>query len=104
MSWVDATSASLPEGTVVTVTDGPTTAAVVRAEGGVWHAVDVWCTHAECPLTDGWVEGASIRCACHGALFELATGEPLDGPALEAVRVYATRVVEGRVEVELTDG
>ena len=100
MSWVDASEASLPDGTVVAVEAGGTLVALARA-GGAWHAVEAWCTHAECPLTDGWVDDAAIRCACHGSLFDLATGEVLEGPAEEPVRVFATRVAGVRVEVEL---
>ena len=69
--------------------------------GGAWHAVETWCTHAECPLSDGWVEGGAIRCACHGSLFDLATGDVLEGPAEEPVRVFPTRVAGDRVEIEL---
>ncbi|MGL6279259.1 MAG: Rieske (2Fe-2S) protein [Gaiella sp.] len=101
MTWVDAADAAAPAGTLVDLRRGEVLVAVARAEGGGWHALDAWCTHAECPLTDGWVEGDALRCACHAALFELATGEPLEGPAEEPVRVYPTRVLDGRVEVEL---
>lgn len=100
MTWVDATAAALPDGTLVALRAGDELIAVGRA-GGVWHALDGWCTHAECPLTDGWLEDAALRCACHAALFDLATGTPLEGPADDPVRVYPTRVVDGRVEVEL---
>ena len=100
MTWVDAAEASLPVDSVTAVEAGGTLVALARAGGG-WHAVEAWCTHAECPLSDGWVEGTAIRCPCHGTLFDLATGEPLEGPAEEPVRVFATRVVEGRVEIEL---
>jgi nitrite reductase/ring-hydroxylating ferredoxin subunit len=100
MTWVDAAEASLPVDSVIAVEAGGTLVALARTGGG-WHAVEAWCTHAECPLTDGWVEGTAIRCACHGTLFDLATGKPLEGPADEPVRVFATRVVEGRVEIEL---
>ena len=100
MSWVDATAAELPDGTLVSVSAGAVTAAVARAEGA-WHAIDGWCTHAECPLGDGWIEGNAVRCACHGALFDLATGAALEGPADEPVLVYPTRVVGDRVEVDL---
>jgi 3-phenylpropionate/trans-cinnamate dioxygenase ferredoxin component len=100
LTWVDATSASLPDGTLVAVSAAGSMVAVARA-AGAWHAVDAWCTHAECPLTDGWLEEAAVRCACHGALFDLATGEALEGPAVEPVAVYATRVTEGRVEVDV---
>jgi 3-phenylpropionate/trans-cinnamate dioxygenase ferredoxin subunit len=100
MNWADAADASLPDETVVAVEAAGTLVAVARA-GGAWHAVEAWCTHAECPLTDGWVEGTAIRCACHGSLFDLATGEPLEGPAEEPQRVVRIRVASGRVEIEV---
>jgi nitrite reductase/ring-hydroxylating ferredoxin subunit len=100
MTWVDAADASLPDESVVAVDAGGTTVALARVEG-VWRAVETWCTHAECPLSDGWVESAAIRCACHGSLFDLATGEVLEGPAEEPVRVFATRVTGSRVEIEV---
>ena len=47
---------------------------VVARVGDRWFAFETWCTHAECPLTDGWLEGEAVRCACHGSLFALADG------------------------------
>lgn len=99
MTWRDVAQASLPDETVLAARVGETLIAVARV-GDDWHAVEAWCTHAECPLTDGWVEGTAIRCACHGALFDLTTGEPLEGPALAPVRVFPTRVSGDRVEVD----
>ena len=99
MTWLEAADASLPADSVLAVEAGGTLVALARTGGG-WHAVEAWCTHAECPLTDGWVEGTAIRCPCHGSLFDLVTGAPLEGPADEPVRVLATRVVDGRVEIE----
>jgi nitrite reductase/ring-hydroxylating ferredoxin subunit len=100
MTWIDAGDASLPDETVLSVEAGTTSAALAKVNGA-WHAVETWCTHAECPLSDGWVEGTAIRCPCHGSLFDLATGEPLEGPAEAPVRVLATRVAGERVEIEL---
>jgi nitrite reductase/ring-hydroxylating ferredoxin subunit len=100
MTWIDATAAGLPDETLVSVSSGPVTVAVARVEGA-WYAVDTWCTHDECPLSDGWVEGRAVRCACHGALFDLTTGVVLEGPAESAIATYATRVEGDRVEVEL---
>jgi nitrite reductase/ring-hydroxylating ferredoxin subunit len=73
----------------------------VAALAGGWVAFDPWCTHAECPLTDGWLEGTSLRCACHGALFDLETGVALQGPAERPLQLYPTRVAGGRLEAEL---
>jgi nitrite reductase/ring-hydroxylating ferredoxin subunit len=99
MTWFDAADASLPDETVLAADAAGTVVALARA-AGAWHAVETWCTHAECPLSDGWVEGTAIRCPCHGSLFDLRTGAPLEGPADESVRVFPTRVVDGRVEFE----
>ena len=99
MSWVDAADAGRPDGTVVGAAVGETLLAVVRLDGA-WYAVEAWCTHAECPLTDGWVEERALRCPCHGSLFAVETGAVLEGPAEEPLRTYPTRVVDGRVEVE----
>lgn len=100
MTWLDVADATLPDETVLAVEAGGASVALARV-GGAWHAVETWCTHAECPLSDGWVEGAAIRCSCHGSLFDLASGEVLVGPAEEPVRVFPTRVMDGRVEVEV---
>jgi nitrite reductase/ring-hydroxylating ferredoxin subunit len=66
--------------------------------GTGWVAFDPWCPHAECPLTDGWLEGTAVRCACHGGLFDLETGVALSGPTHDPLRLFPTRVVEGRLE------
>jgi nitrite reductase/ring-hydroxylating ferredoxin subunit len=100
MTWVDGADASLPDETVLGLHAGDTLIALTRVDGA-WHAVEAWCTHAECPLSDGWVEGTAIRCPCHGSLFDLVGGEPLEGPADEPVRVFPTRLVGDRVEIEL---
>ena len=100
MTWVDVGSATLPDGTVFAAHVGETQLAVARVDDE-WHAVETWCTHAECPLSDGWVDGRALRCACHGALFDLVTGDPLEGPASAPIRVFETRVASGRIEVDV---
>ena len=100
MSWVDLSAADFEDGELRDVVSGDLHLGVTRV-GDSWHAFEVWCTHAECPLTDGWLEGNAVRCACHGALFDLATGEPLDGPAEDPIRIFDTREFGGRVESQL---
>jgi nitrite reductase/ring-hydroxylating ferredoxin subunit len=50
-----------------------------------------------------WVDAADARRpdGCHGSLFEVASGAVREGPADEPLRTYRTRVVDGRVEVEV---
>lgn len=102
MSWVDVGSVAGAEGTLREVRTGGSLLGVALA-GGRWRVFDAYCTHAECPLTDGWLEGAAVRCACHGALFDLETGTALDGPAEAPIRLYETRVAGGRLEALLPD-
>ncbi len=100
MNWVDLCPADLEDGELRDVVVGDLRLAVART-GARWHAFEVWCTHEECPLTEGWLEGAAVRCACHGALFDLETGVALQGPAEEPIRIFPAREVGGRVESQL---
>ncbi len=101
MTWVDVGPAEGSEGALREARAGELLLGVAFADGR-WHVFDAYCTHAECPLTDGWLEGGGVRCACHAALFDLETGTALDGPAELPIRLYQTRVVDGRLEVLLS--
>ncbi len=62
---------------------------VVARTGDRYVVFETWCAHEECPLSDGWLEGEAIRCACHGALFSLVDGAPLEGPTSDPIVVIA---------------
>lgn len=63
-------------------------------------AVSDTCTHQAFPLSAGAVTAAgTIQCAWHGAEFDCRTGTVRVGPAIEALRVYRVRVVDGDVYV-----
>ena len=44
---------------------------------GVFYAFDDACTHEQCSLAEGNLEGTKVICACHGAEFDVRTGEVL---------------------------
>jgi 3-phenylpropionate/trans-cinnamate dioxygenase ferredoxin component len=75
--------------------------AVARLDDGSWVAFDNVCTHEECPLAEGDLDGDRIICYCHSSAFDVRTGEVLDGPAEEPLRVYETRVERGELELRL---
>jgi 3-phenylpropionate/trans-cinnamate dioxygenase ferredoxin subunit len=75
---------------------------LAKAEGE-WFALDDWCSHEECPLSDGWVEGEKIVCHCHGSEFDVRTGQALSGPATEPVKTYPARVVDEKIEVQVEE-
>jgi 3-phenylpropionate/trans-cinnamate dioxygenase ferredoxin component len=99
MTWTDA-GPDLAEGELREVHLNGLAIGVTRAAGEL-YAFEVWCTHADCPLTDGTLEGSAIRCSCHGALFRLADGVPLEGPATDPIRIFPVRFHGERMEVDL---
>jgi 3-phenylpropionate/trans-cinnamate dioxygenase ferredoxin component len=75
--------------------------ALARLDDGSWAAFDNTCTHEECPLADGDLDGTRITCYCHSSEFDVRTGEVLEGPADEPIAVYPVRVEGGELQVAL---
>jgi 3-phenylpropionate/trans-cinnamate dioxygenase ferredoxin component len=69
--------------------------------GGTFYAFDDMCTHRQCSLADGDLEGTTVECICHGSQFDVTTGEVLNGPATEPVRSYEVRVEDGSIQVQV---
>lgn len=70
--------------------------------GGRLFAIDEMCTHEQCSLVeDGILEGPVVTCGCHGAQFDVRTGEVLAPPALEPLRVYPLRLEQDDIVVEV---
>lgn len=65
------------------------------------YAVHDECTHEAVPLSEGDVEDGAIECWRHGSRFDLRSGAVLSPPATKAVPVYATRVDDGQVYVDV---
>jgi 3-phenylpropionate/trans-cinnamate dioxygenase ferredoxin subunit len=76
--------------------------AVVRIGDDV-YAVGDTCSHADLSLSEGEVlaEERTIECWRHGSRFDLITGEPITLPATVPIPVFAARVVDGNIEVEV---
>ena len=69
--------------------------------GDELYAIDDECTHAACSLSDGNLENDIIACPCHGAQFNVKTGDVLEGPANEPVHTYPVQVDGDTVYVSL---
>ena len=99
MKWIDAgPTADLHDGEAISIPVGRRMIAVVRS-GGEYFAIEDVCTHDGAELTGGDVEGAEIICPRHGARFCLRTGQALSPPAYEPVRVFETKITDGRLWV-----
>ena len=96
MNWIDAGPLDLGDGETRSLAVGRRMVAVARS-GDEYFAIEDVCTHDGAELTGGEIEGAEIVCPRHGARFCLRTGEALTPPAYEPVRVFATRIDDGRL-------
>lgn len=55
------------------------------------------CTHRGASLAGGVLVGDTVHCLWHGSQFNVETGKVECGPAKEKIRLYQTRVKDGRV-------
>lgn len=84
----------------VTLADG-TRVCLVR-DGSAVHAVEDRCPHRDFALSGGDVVAPCVlECPWHGARFDVRTGEVLQGPATDAIRVYEVRVENNDVWVRI---
>lgn len=69
--------------------------------GGSFYAFGNVCTHLQCPLVKGQLEGTTVTCACHGSQFDVTSGAVLRGPAQEPVESYQTVLEGDSLQVEV---
>jgi 3-phenylpropionate/trans-cinnamate dioxygenase ferredoxin subunit len=98
-TWIPIGAASdIAAGDYASVEIDGTFVAVYNIDGE-FLAIDDVCTHDGGGLAGGQIDDHQVICPRHGARFCLRTGRALTPPAYEAVRSYATRIVNGIVEV-----
>lgn len=83
----------VPEGEMRQYQVGGEDVAVANVAGEL-HAFGDVCTHQQCSLAEGDLEGTTVTCFCHGSQFDVTTGDVLNGPAVDPVQTYRV-VVEG---------
>jgi phenylpropionate dioxygenase-like ring-hydroxylating dioxygenase large terminal subunit len=103
MAWQKVASLdALRDGGVLGIDVDGTDIALFRM-GDEVHATDGICTHAHASLADGFVEGDTIECPLHQALFDIRTGKALCGPATEDLKIYPVKVEGADVLIDLQD-
>ena len=68
---------------------------------GTFYAFGDTCTHRQCPLSKGELEGTTVTCPCHGSQFNVTTGAVLRGPAQDPVESYPIRIEGDALVVEI---
>lgn len=79
---VIATTADVPVGSAFKFTD-PNTGLpgfLLQPAAGTFLAYSSKCTHQRC-VVDAYPDANAFKCGCHGAKFDLATGEPDEATA-----------------------
>lgn len=87
-----------PKGPPRAFTIGDVEVAVVNG-GKSFYAFSNICTHRAERLMDGFVEDDNIVCAYHEAVYDMKTGEPIEGPTIDPLAVYSIRVEGNEVQI-----
>lgn len=101
MTWVRVAEVAATEigRALVVEAEGNQIALCTTADGH--YAIDDLCSHDGGSLDQGELEGLTIECPRHGALFDVTTGAAKTLPAVRGVTSYATRIADGFIEVEV---
>jgi 3-phenylpropionate/trans-cinnamate dioxygenase ferredoxin subunit len=70
---------------------------------GEFFALENLCSHAASTFDAGRMRGYRLMCPLHGGTFDIRDGSATGAPAIQAIRSFPVRVVEGTIAVDLTD-
>ncbi|MFA4877005.1 MAG: Rieske (2Fe-2S) protein [Methanoregula sp.] len=86
----------LPAGDTKVVKAGNKEILLVNTGSGI-YALDNSCIHGGCRIGHGKFEGETLRCLCHGSVFNVRTGEVLDGPATQPQPTIPVTIKNGEI-------
>jgi 3-phenylpropionate/trans-cinnamate dioxygenase ferredoxin subunit len=86
-------------GDIIAVNVGGQEIAVAR-KGDSFYAFDNRCTHQQDYMTNGFIEGQTVVCSFHDAIFDMTTGAVLGGPAWDELECFKIRVEGDEVQID----
>lgn len=95
-----ASAADVKPGELVAVEVEGTRIAIANVDGR-FYAFDDTCTHEECSLADGILDGTVVTCPCHLAQFDVTNGSVVAPPAPAPVKTYHVQVRDGKLELDV---
>ena len=96
-----ASVSDIPDGTMKHFVTRGKNIAIARI-GDEFFAMDDTCTHEHCSLSDeGFLDGFTVTCGCHGAQFDISTGKVLALPAPRDLRIYTVKLEGSDIVLEM---
>jgi nitrite reductase/ring-hydroxylating ferredoxin subunit len=95
-----AKSGDIAENELIAVDVDGTPVAIANVDG-TFYAFDDTCTHRQCSLAEGELDGTVVTCPCHGSQFDVTTGDVVAAPAVEPVASYPVRVEGDTIQIEI---
>ncbi|MFP6871100.1 MAG: non-heme iron oxygenase ferredoxin subunit [Nitrospinota bacterium] len=74
-------------------------AVVVANVDGDYFAFGNECTHVGGSLVEGELEGENVTCPLHATVFNIKSGEALEGPGKEPVPTFEVRVEGDDIQI-----
>ncbi|MFQ6018404.1 MAG: Rieske (2Fe-2S) protein [Kiloniellaceae bacterium] len=72
---------------------------VIANVEGTFFAFGNKCTHVGGPLVEGALEGETVMCPWHATVFDVKSGEPLEGPGEDPVPTYEVRLEGDNIQL-----
>jgi 3-phenylpropionate/trans-cinnamate dioxygenase ferredoxin subunit len=92
----------LPENKMMMVKAGGTEVLLANV-AGAYYAIANKCTHLGASLARGKLEGNTVRCSKHGALFDVKTGEAVGDAKIGFIKMKVANEPSYPVKIEGTD-
>ncbi|MGM0561335.1 MAG: Rieske (2Fe-2S) protein [Pseudomonadota bacterium] len=103
MTWHKvASSHDVEDGKAIEVKVGDTPIALYNLDGEFFATHNI-CTHAYACLHEGYVDGETIECPLHQAVFDIRTGEALEGPVEVPVATYDVKREGDDIYIEVPE-
>jgi 3-phenylpropionate/trans-cinnamate dioxygenase ferredoxin subunit len=101
MTWqLVTTCAKVSPDSPVAFSAGDKSVAIFKVQDA-FYATENICPHAYALLTDGFVEGDTVECPLHGAVFHIPTGRCMAAPAESDLKTYPIKVEGDAIYVDL---
>jgi len=95
-----ATKSEIPLGKIKVFKINGKQISIANTEGE-YFAFDDTCTHEECSLSEGYLDGYTLTCFCHAGQFDISTGEVLSPPPPAPIGVYKVKVEGEDILIEI---